>query len=130
MEQNSRYIPFIKKLKKACKRKENNQKLIVTGDFNATTSVSLKQCYYDVEDSLCNDNGTRIKTFCREQNLCMSQSFFDHPLDKRYTWTSPDGQTKKVIDYILVEKYVQYFMKDCLVDVTMAFVQTTICMQS
>ena len=28
---------------------------------------------------------------------------------------------KKVIDYILVEKYVQYFMKDCSVDGTIGF---------
>jgi len=38
---------FYQKLKKACKRTEKNQKLIVTGDFNATTSVSLQKCYFD-----------------------------------------------------------------------------------
>ena len=55
-----------------------------------------------MEKNLLEDSGTRIKNFCREQALCMSQSYFDHPLEERFTWTSPDGQTKKVIDYILV----------------------------
>ena len=34
-------------LKKACIKQHKHQKVVVTGDFNATTSVSLKQCFYD-----------------------------------------------------------------------------------
>ena len=38
---------FYRMLRKACKKQYQHQKLIVNGDFNATTSVSLKQCYFD-----------------------------------------------------------------------------------
>ena len=43
----------------------------------------------------------------------MSQSFFDHPIESRYTWYSGDGITKKVLDYILVEAYTQQYMEKC-----------------
>ena len=83
------------------------------------TATSLKQCYFDgknvIEDDLCNDNGFRIKNLCREFSLCMTQSFFNHPLEERYTWYSGDKVTKKVLDYVLVEPYIQEFIQDCFV---------------
>ena len=108
---------FYRLLRKSTKKQFKQQKLIVNGDLNATTELSTKQCYFDgkclVEDSLCNDNGQRLKQFCQEKFLCMSQSFFDHPIESRYTWYSGDGITKKVLDYILVEAYTQQYMEKC-----------------
>ena len=107
---------FYRLLRKACVT-QNNQKLIVTGDFNATTSVSLTNCNYNgtqiIDDPLCNDNGSRINKFCRSMKLSMSQTYFDHPIEERYTWFSPDGKTKKVIDYILVNTLVQDYINEC-----------------
>ena len=81
---------FYRLLRKSTKKQFKQQKLIVNGDLNATTELSTKQFYYDgkclVEDSLCNDNGQRLKQFCQEKLLCMSQSFYDHPIENRYTW--------------------------------------------
>ena len=74
---------FYKKLKKAC-AKDKTHKLIVGGDFNAISSVVLKQTLFNgknlIEDPQCNDNGNRIKSFCRSTALCMLQSYYDHPL--------------------------------------------------
>ena len=110
---------FYRMVKKACIKQNKRQKLIINGDFNATTATSLKQCYFDgknvIEDDLCNDNGFRIKNLCREFSLCMTQSFFNHPLEERYTWYSGDKVTKKVLDYVLVEPYIQEFIQDCFV---------------
>ena len=111
---------FYRLVKKGCIKQSKHQKLIITGDFNATTSTSLKQCYFDgntlIDDELCNDNGFRVKNLCREFGLCMTQSYFNHPLEERYTWFSGDNCTKKVLDYVLVEHYVQELIKDCHVD--------------
>ena len=104
-------------LRKASKKQYKHQKLIVNGDFNATTGLSTKQCYYDgkklVEDPVWNDNSLRLNQFCQVRLLSMSQSFFDHPIENRYTWFSGDGTTKKVIDYILVEPFTQQYMGKC-----------------
>ena len=109
---------FYRTLRKACER-EKKQKIIITGDFNATTSVSLSQSYFDgnqvIIDPICNDNGSRIKSLCRSSKLCMIQTYFDYPINERYTWYSGDKKTKKVLDYVLVEPFVQQYIKDCRV---------------
>ena len=116
---------FYRLLRKACTKQHKHQKLLVTGDFNATTSVSLKQSFYDgntiIEDTICNDNGARLKGFCREIGLCMTQSYFNHTLEDRFTWFSGDKTTKKVLDYILVEPYIQQYVKDCAVNPNLDF---------
>ena len=109
---------FYKQLQKACKKQEKHQKLIVAGDFNAHTSLAFKQCYYNgrmiIEDDDCNDNGLRLKSFCRDKNLCIASSYFDHVKEDRYTWYSPDNKTKKINDYVLTEEFVQEYMTDCV----------------
>ena len=111
---------FYGMVKKACTKQHKHQKLIITGDFNATTAVSLEKSYFDgrqiINDPICNDNGSRIKGICRELKLCMSQTYFDHPKEKRYTWFSGDGTTKKVLDYVLVEPFVQNYITNCAAD--------------
>lgn len=110
---------FYKNLRKVCAKDEPQRKLIVLGDFNAETDIVLKKSDFDgtfaVEDKLCNDNGERLKSHCRKFKLCMSQSYFAHPLEERHTWYSSDGKTKKVIDYVMVENFVQQFITDCKV---------------
>ena len=111
---------FYRMLKKSCNKQDKQQKLVVVGDFNATTAVSLDKNYFDgqqiINDSICNDNGSRLKNICRELRLCMSQTYFDHPKEKRYTWHSGDGTTKKVLDYVLVEPFVQSYVVECTAD--------------
>lgn len=110
---------FYSLLSKAIQKNHKHQKLIVLGDFNATTSIAKHRCFFDgkkiITDPECNDNGDRLKSFCRSNLLHMSNTFFKHRMLHRYTWYSNDGITRKVIDYILVEKYVQNYMTDCRV---------------
>ena len=43
----------------------------------------------------------------------MSQTYYDHPKEKRFTWFSGDGSTKKVLDYVLVEPFIQNYIEEC-----------------
>ena len=56
---------FYSNLNKAIIKTQKKQKVIVAGDFNATTSISHKRCFFDgkkiITDQLCNDNGNRLK---------------------------------------------------------------------
>ena len=89
------------------------------GDFNAITSIVLSNTCYNgtniVEDVKCNDNGERLKTFCRSNKLCMLQTYVDVPLEDRYTWYSNDGKTKRVLDYMLAVRFLQQYVENCSV---------------
>ena len=111
---------FYRKVRKACISTNKHHKLIVAGDFNAITAVALKTSYFNstsmTEDILCNDNGSRLKQFCRSHKLCMIQTYFDVPLSERYTWFSNDGKTKRVLDYVLTENFLTQFIKRCSIE--------------
>ena len=107
---------FYRKLRKACISNSKNHKLVVAGDFNAITSVVLQNSCYSgttfTADEACNDNGSRLKRLCRSEKLCMIQTYFEKPLAER--WFSNDGHTKRILDYILMERFVQQYAIDCL----------------
>ena len=111
---------FYKTLEKACVKTEKHFKIVIAGDFNAKTSIVLKKCFFDettvIEDNECNENGDRLKTFCRSKKLRLLQTYFEHPLVNQYTWYSNDKITKRVLDYVLTEKYVQQYATNCIVD--------------
>ena len=112
-------LMFYSTLNKAIAKTQKKQKLIVVGDFNATTNISQKRCFFDgkkfITDDSCNDNGNRLKSFCRNHQLCISNTFFKHRMIHRYTWYSNDGKTRKIIDYILTKPFVQKYMLNCRV---------------
>ena len=76
----------------------------------------LKTLGQIVDDPICNDNGMRLKRFVRETGYCMTQTYFNHPEERRYTWFSGDKITKKVLDYVIAENFIQQYVNDCDVD--------------
>ena len=116
---------FYRLLKKATFKKEKHQKILTLGDFNAKTSVAYKHCCFDgtqfTEDDDCNDNGQRMKNYCRDFRLGIASTFFDHPRENRNTWISPDGKTKQIKDYVLTEKFVQQYITNCMVHPNLDF---------
>jgi endonuclease/exonuclease/phosphatase family metal-dependent hydrolase len=48
-----------------------------------------------------NEAGERLLEFCEENALFLVDTYFELPERRLYTWTSPDGQYKNQIDYIL-----------------------------
>ena len=111
---------FYRSLKKACQKRQKHEKLIVAGDFNARTSLAFKKCCYDgasvMPDDDCNENGSRLKTFCMSERLCIASTYFDHPKENRYTWYSCDMRTKRINDYVLTERFVQQYVTNCIAE--------------
>ena len=111
---------FYRSIRKLCEKTEKHQKLIVIGDFNATTAIALQKSEYDgsqiLSDEICNDNGGRLKALCRNKKLCIASTFFEYPIENRWTWYSCDKHTKKKNDYVLVEKFVQPYITSCKVE--------------
>ena len=48
-----------------------------------------------------NEAGQRLTEVCQEKTLVMANTLFQQHKKKLYTWTSPDGQYRNHIDYIL-----------------------------
>ena len=48
-----------------------------------------------------NEAGQRLIEFCQENALVIANTFFQQHKRQLYTWTSPDGQHRNQIDYIL-----------------------------
>ena len=46
----------------------------------------------------------------------MVQTYFNSPLSKRYTWYSNDGNTNRVLDYVLTEIFEQQYVTSCAVE--------------
>jgi len=49
-----------------------------------------------------NDNGVRTVNFTTSKNPVVKSTMFPHI--HKYTWTSPDGKTRKQIDHILIDR--------------------------
>ena len=48
-----------------------------------------------------NEVGQRLIEFCQENALVIANTIFQHHKRRWYTWTSPDGQHRNQIDYII-----------------------------
>ena len=48
-----------------------------------------------------NEAGQRLKEFCQENALVITSTLFQQHKRRLYTWTSPDGQHRNQIDYVL-----------------------------
>ena len=48
-----------------------------------------------------NEAGQRLIEFCQENTLVIGNTLFQQHKRRLYTWTSPDGQHRNQIDYIL-----------------------------
>ncbi|CAF1061855.1 unnamed protein product, partial [Rotaria magnacalcarata] len=48
-----------------------------------------------------NEAGDRLLEFCQNNSLFITNTCFQQPKRRLYTWTSPNGQYKNQIDYIL-----------------------------
>ena len=51
-----------------------------------------------------NDAGERLIDFCQENTMVISNTCFRQPKRRLYTWTSPNGQYRNQIDYILCNR--------------------------
>ena len=76
--------------------------LFIIGDWNAkvgsqeTPGVTGKFGF-----GIRNEAGQRLIEFCQENALVIANTLFQQYKRRLYTWTSPDGQNRNQIDYIL-----------------------------
>ena len=76
--------------------------LFIIGDWNA--KVGSQETPGVTGKFVCeiqNEAGQRVAEFCQENTLFIANTLFQQHKRRLYTWTSPDGQHRYQIDYIL-----------------------------
>ena len=73
--------------------------LFIIGDWNAKVG-SQETPGLGVQ----NEAGQKLTEFCQESILVIANTLFQQHRRRLYTWTSPDGQHRNQIDYILCSK--------------------------
>ena len=76
--------------------------LFIIGDWNAKvgsqeTSGAIDKFGFGVQ----NEAGQRLTEFCQKNTLVITNILFQQNKRRLYMWTSPDGQYRNQIDYVL-----------------------------
>ena len=76
--------------------------LFILGDWNAKVgSQETPGVTGKFGLGMQNEAGQRLIEFCQENALVIANTLFQQHKRRLYTWTSPDGQHRNQIDYIL-----------------------------
>ena len=76
--------------------------LFIIGDWNAKVgSQEIPGITGKFWLGVQNEAGQRLAKFCQENTLVIANNLFQKHKRRLYTWTSPDGQHRNQIDYIL-----------------------------
>ena len=76
--------------------------LFIIGDWNAKVqSQETPGVTGKFGLGIRNEAGQRLIEFCQENTLVIAKTLFQQQKRRLYTWTSPDGQHRNQIDYIL-----------------------------
>ena len=74
--------------------------LFITGDWNAKVeSQEILGITHKFGLGVQNEAGQRL-TICQDNTLIIANTLFQQHKRRLYTWTSPDGQYQKQINYI------------------------------
>ena len=74
----------------------------IIGDWNAKVeSQEIPEVIGKFGLGVKNEAGQRLTEFCKENTLVITNNLFQQHKRRFYTWTSPDGQYRNHIDYIL-----------------------------
>ena len=84
------------------KLKPKKDVLFIIGDWNAKVgSQGTPGVTGRFGLGVQNEAGKRLIEFCQENTLVITNTFFQQHKRRLCTWTSPDGQHRNQIDYIL-----------------------------
>lgn len=97
---------FYKTLQMTIQRTSSQDMLIVMGDFNAKVGKdwsTWKGAIGKFGHGKKNERGERLLNFCLANSLkIMNTAFYQRKDNRKWTWESPDGKTKNMIDFVLI----------------------------
>jgi hypothetical protein len=78
---------------------------IIMGDMNAKIGKNRgEKCVGKYGFGERNERGERLVEFVDGKNMYLMNSFFQKNETRKWTWLSPDGETKNEIDFFIIDK--------------------------
>ncbi|GFR93643.1 craniofacial development protein 2-like [Elysia marginata] len=105
---------YYEEVQDVLKEAKSSEVLIVMGDMNAKVgNQKLENIVGQHGLGKINDRGVKLTQFCSEYDLCIINTFFQHPLRRTYTWKSPGDRRRNQIDYIMIKLRFKNSVKQC-----------------
>ena len=89
---------------------------LVIGDMNAkigTDRTGMENAMGHFGIGTRNENGEHLLEFCSNNDMVVGGTLFQHKNIHKYTWTTPNGQTRNMIDHIMINRKWVKSMQDC-----------------
>lgn len=97
---------FYESLQKVIDTIPAREKLVMMGDWNARVGNNVVPGIKNrFNEPTLNDSGEELIEFCAINELRINNTFFDHPLQQKITWTNRRGQAS-MIDFIISNRHV------------------------
>jgi len=97
---------FYDDLQRVINKASKRSVLFVMGDFNAKIGENHQELpiigRYGLGER--NQAGDDLAEFCIRNELSITNTLFQHPKRRRYTWKAPGDRARNQIDYIMVHK--------------------------
>ncbi|CAF4143408.1 unnamed protein product, partial [Rotaria magnacalcarata] len=90
--------------------------IIITGDWNAkvgTDNTGWESVMGRYGYGSRNERGERLLEFAAEHNLFICNTRFQQKSNRKWTWESPDGIHKNMIDLVIVQKRWKTSVTNC-----------------
>ncbi|CAF3366853.1 unnamed protein product [Rotaria sp. Silwood2] len=90
--------------------------IIITGDWNAkvgTDNTGWESVMGRYGYGSRNERGERLLEFAAEHNLFICNTRFQQTSNRKWTWESPDGIHKNMIDLVIVQKRWKTSVTNC-----------------
>jgi endonuclease/exonuclease/phosphatase family metal-dependent hydrolase len=99
---------FYNQLQETLDKTPRHDVILLLGDFNAKVGKDFEEWGKTLGrhggDTEENDNGYRLLELCSNNNLCITNTQFIQKPCRKQTWTSPGGNIKNLIDYIITRE--------------------------
>ena len=104
--------PVLWRLTKPCRTSTKRDVLFITEDWNTKVgSQEIPRVTGKFGLGVQNEAGKRLTEFGQENMLVITNTLFQQHKRWLYTWTSPDGQYRYQIDYILCSQRWRSFIQ-------------------
>jgi hypothetical protein len=106
---------FYDKLQQLIDNVYKNDVLLVMGDMNAKVGKDQAMWHQTIGHhgfGDANERGIRLLEFCCANQLCITNTYFQHKASRKWTWSHPNEKSKNMIDFIMINQR----WKNCILD--------------